>query len=530
MRGRRFDREAVIVWVSLFALYLALGYFLQARLNLFVGDALARSYSARSVLFGHEPKIANIGFIWAPLPTLLQIPLLLFPPFRYRALTAAVVTAGTSAGIAVLILLFLRRAPLPRPVRWLIVAAYALNPYVLLYSSNGMSEMTLIFFTMLALYYYWRWIEEGHWLFLSATGVAAGLAGLSRYDGLFAIATLGLAIAVETLAQQPDHPLYSESSLLVYGAPPVYGFSLWILANWIIEGDPLFFARSETSAAGRIGGTLLGREWVVPLKGNLLGTAQATLATSWELFPAFLVVTLALIVLVVIRRNWHWFGVLLTAWSQILFTAYNVYVGGSNYLLRYFMSAIPMAFIIAAGILYLLPRWRTAVALLLVGGFAASGFATAQAMARPDQFDGDYRFLTGLQTLKPYDTVQAEMDLADYIDTRTEGLLLIDPFLGHKIMIFSRNQARFVIPADSEFDSFIRNPYGRVNYVAIPFQESSGLIYVDEIARVYPTLYADGAPWVRLEFESGPWRLYRVIGSPTEALRQNPADQIQPPK
>ena len=79
-------------------------YVVVFRLNLFLTDAMARTRSAWQVFFSYEPKLAYIGFIWAPLPTILQLPLVLIPWLRYKGLSGNVVTALCGAGSAMLLI------------------------------------------------------------------------------------------------------------------------------------------------------------------------------------------------------------------------------------------------------------------------------------------------------------------------------------------------------------------------------------------------------------------------------------------
>ncbi|MBI3763383.1 MAG: glycosyltransferase family 39 protein [Chloroflexi bacterium] len=275
MTKRRTALELLVVGLSAFVANAIMAYLVVFRLNLFLTDAMARTRSAWQVFFSGEPKLANVGFVWAPLPTLLQLPFVLIPPLRYKGLSGNLVTVLAGAASAMLVALFLRRTKLPALLRWLMVAAFVLNPMVIFYSSNGMSEMVVILFVLAATYLYIRWHETGLWTYLAGAGAATGAAFLARYDALFVAVALTMAIGLEALVRRPDRPRFSESSVLMFGAPVAYIVALWIASNWAIMGDPLFFARSIYSNAGQIGYQLTIYTNLVPLKGNLVARRMA---------------------------------------------------------------------------------------------------------------------------------------------------------------------------------------------------------------------------------------------------------------
>src|SRR5688500_4870609 len=97
------DPESVTIFASVLILNLIAVWFVVDRLQLLPGDALARTYLAWRVLLGEEKKLANIGFVWTPLPSILQLPLVLLPPLRFHALSGNLITAVAGAGNVVVL-------------------------------------------------------------------------------------------------------------------------------------------------------------------------------------------------------------------------------------------------------------------------------------------------------------------------------------------------------------------------------------------------------------------------------------------
>src|SRR6185369_17133009 len=88
---------------------------------------------------------------------------------------------------------------LPRAYSLTITALFALNPMIVFYGSNGMSEAPFIFFMTWAVRRLIMWMvdDDVHHL-VTAGGVAMGLAYLTRYDALACIAAAGLLVGVTT--------------------------------------------------------------------------------------------------------------------------------------------------------------------------------------------------------------------------------------------------------------------------------------------------------------------------------------------
>ncbi|MBI5081219.1 MAG: hypothetical protein HZC38_16865 [Chloroflexi bacterium] len=520
-------------------------YVVVFRLNLFLTDAMARTRSAWQVFFSAEPKLAYIGFIWAPLPTILQLPFVLIPWLRYKGLSGNVVTALCGAGAAMVLMLLLRRVEIPNVLRWLFVGVFIFNPIIAFYSSNGMSEMVLILCVLIVAYCYVRWHEtRGQWTYLTGCSIAASFAFLARYDAAFFIVILTLAVALQAFVWYSETPYITESTILMFGAPIGYVMFLWILSNWIIMGDPLFFARSTYSNAGQIGYQLTLLPWLLPIKGNLAASLQAGLIQTWSLFPPFIVLSIVTGVVIIWKRSWLWLSLLGVAWSLTLFSIMNLYVGQSALFLRYFITCIPMSYVLAVGILQSITRLRGWVSLLLILLFAVSTVSTLDAMRGADRVSnwGQWNdvFINAVLEDKPVKAWAEEEELASYIIKNTKGKILVDDFQGYRIIFFSAQPDRFITPGDSVFSLYLREPYGNVEYILTSRFELEGTLNQVNIA--YPNLYSQGASWakldkevdianlVKLEREVLVWKLYRVISSPNQVPFRSPSSDVSPTK
>lgn len=81
---------------------------------------------------------------------------------------------------------------LPRSYAVTITAIFALNPMIVFYGANGMSEAPFIFFMSWAVRRLMMWMvdDDVHHL-ITAGGIAMGLAYLTRYDAVACVAAAG---------------------------------------------------------------------------------------------------------------------------------------------------------------------------------------------------------------------------------------------------------------------------------------------------------------------------------------------------
>ncbi|HSA40737.1 MAG TPA: ABC transporter, partial [Mycobacterium sp.] len=204
-------RLAVLVYCLLFALYLGVGYWLQVCNGFILGDALSRVAAAESVLYSRSPHVAAVGFVFTPLTALIELPAMPFmqvlPELTGRALAGSIVSALFMAGAAVQILGIGTDRGLPRRYRLAITAMFALNPMILFYGSNGMSEAPFLFFSIWAVRRLILWMvdDDVHHL-ISAGFIAMGLAYLTRYDAAGAVAGAGALVFATTYLRAPAPP------------------------------------------------------------------------------------------------------------------------------------------------------------------------------------------------------------------------------------------------------------------------------------------------------------------------------------
>ena len=259
-------RESMVIFIAVLAIDLVGAYYMVFRLNFLPWDTSARVANAFYVLFSRDPHLAAIGFVWAPLPSFLDLPLIAlrpwFPELVSRAFAGCIVSSIFGAATAATLNRAFRTYGIAVPLRWLLTAVYAFNPLVFYYSANGMSEALMIYFMVASSLLFARWTAERRDSQLVGLGLIVAISLFVRYELWFFAAVMAVAVVV-TLVRRSLHWREIETRALLYGLPVAYGAFLWVAVNAVIQRDPLFFVRSPYANTGQVKATnLSGQETI----------------------------------------------------------------------------------------------------------------------------------------------------------------------------------------------------------------------------------------------------------------------------
>jgi hypothetical protein len=547
----RFDRKmkAAAFFASL-AVYLGVGYWLQVQHGFIIGDALSRVSAAQSVLFSRDPHLAAIGFIFTPLMAMVQIPSValspLWPDMAERAFSGSIMSAVFMAGGVVQILAMGTDRGLPRAYSLTITALFALNPMIIFYGSNGMSEAPFIFFMSWAVRRLIRWMtdDDVHHL-ITAGGIAMGLAYLTRYDAVACVAAAGLLVGVTTYLRARPAPRVRRAllDLLMVSGPGFAAFVGWAAVSWLITGEA--FAQFTS----QYGNTAILEQsgQVTPNFGGGLVFAAVCISL---LAPTLVPITAWGAVRRWARPNWQVMLVPLTIYGAALaFQAYS-YASGSTFpFLRFYIVAIPLTACLAMlavpeGQLVAATRrgnyappetvpvsrasWGAYVPVALAFALAvpATAWGMGQQKYAPQEYalgavlapDPDSVSARKARERRIAATFSTERAIAHYLDDLNlpEGSVVTDTVYGFAIIAASSHPKTFVVPSDPDFTELLNSPTENgIKYLLVVPPTGRGKS--DALNMRYPTLYDTGAEIATLELEipndgdSQPtWRLYRV--------------------
>lgn len=536
--------------------YIVIGTVLSMRYSLSDPDGPSRVADAAYVIFSRDPHLGAVGFIWNPLPSFVEIPILplkyLWYPIQSYGVAGIIQSALFMAGSAVLVRRMALHLGLPPWSRRTVVIGFALNPMIVDFGANGMSEASMIFFATWACYRLLRWFRSGHVLELSVAGLAFGLGYLSRYEILASAASASVAVAAVTTSRyrhaNPEATLRSGAvrglhNVLILLFPAGLSFGGWAIAGWLLTGQPFAQFSSQYGNTSQLA------------TRNSTGDSTKQIA-SWivqamiSLEPLLLVVVVVAIFLAVRRRRPDVLAPLACFGGIIAFEALAQLKGFTFGWFRFYICTVPLTCVLfmtvwrdyafSRPVVWLTSRLSATPFKLTSRRASRFGFAlltcalllpslpvTWLAMLNPQISNQFAQYgLRYIVTSKPkdedaiwwstayYDTHQ----IARYLDSLDlpNGSVLIDTFVGWSIWLASTRPHQFVITSDYDFMSALNNPRGyHIQYIMV----STPARFNSQDAAVnlrYPTLWDNGAGFATLvqtftqEGGEPTWKLYKV--------------------
>jgi len=525
-------QEDSIIFLILFIFYLSLGIYLTQFRQFLPGDAMARMVSAWLVFQGTEQKLATIGFVWPPIPTLLILPLTLIPPLVKTWLAPVIVSSicMTVAGVA--INQIARLCNLSRVWRYLLILLFATNPLILSFGANGMSEAVLIAFTLVGFYWLIRFWETDRNTHLILCGLFMGFLPLIRYEVLLITVAVGLVIFAHSWARHShlsviDLRNFLEGRLLAYASLVVYPIFLWMLVNWQIMGSPIFFIDNPQSALN------VAETQISSYIDTRFFGAMALGFKLWiEPFPLGIVITVVVILYGIWRKSALLIGLGLIQLITPVFQGLLINQSASVPLVRYYIIGIPLA------IVAFLAAWQDFVATYTAYDTRFSLFKTGVLATFAIVFIASNLSSNSVLLSSKFQSIEnptwvglSTKDPIPYTHFKQpgEGLkvgrvipeivpdgsrVLLDTYAGgYAIILGSGNPKLFLDFTDPHFDNAVLRPWEYADYVLVASNDTEARL--SAVNTAHPDLHSLGATWAVLVDELPAtiydWRLYKII-------------------
>ena len=524
-------------------IYIALGALLAFRFDSFNGDAQARLANAYYMLFSRDPHLAAIGFVWNPLPSFVVLPLLAFkslwPPLASRAFAGNIMSALFMAGSAVLLNGTLADMGVRRPIRWTITALYGLNPMILYYGANAMSEGLFLFTLLLATRHLARWLHQENLKALIVAGSALGVAYLARNEAVFA-AVCGGSLVSAVAWHRARGPLTrrllaAATDCVIFCAPFAVAFVGWAVTSWVIVGSPFqqFSSIYGTSSQLKVMNQLSGPGGFVSNPSGLM--ARELVALS----PGLLLIAVVAMVQAARNKDVRFLAAPAILGAVLAFAVLAFLAGKTAGWFRYYLTELPLASLMVGGIMTGSPLGRVGGSTVtprlrsLLSCVAATAVLTPAVLtcgqAMMDLHVGREEALHLEFIAVPDSKLTAEQigdkhrwadstAVARYLDRRrlAHGSVLVDNFSPcvPYMILGSHYPEQFVIPNDRDYQRVLADPPTfHASYFLVPAIAGFGAL--DAVNRAYPTMYTDGAGIATLvnEFRPGgcpPFRLYQL--------------------
>jgi hypothetical protein len=542
--------RASTVWAASFAGYFAVGLTLSLHYGYLLGDALSRTSAAQAVLFSRDPHVSAIGFIFTPLTALLQLPIVAFSPLlpaltRYN-ISGIAVSALFMAGAVVMILEICRDRGCSGTRTAVLTTLFAVNPMIVFYGANGMSEAVFLFFVCWAVRRLLRWVHTDDVHDLLVAGVALALGYLTRYDAVAAIAAAaGLVFVVTLLRRGPARWRTMQRRAILdavlVASPGLVAFLVWAATSWLITGEAL----AQLSSS-------YGNAAILAQSGGSSGSPSSNALFA---FTAILVLGPALPIALPIaaalswrRRDLEFVVAPALLGSVLLFQTLSFASGSTFGFLRFYICAIPLAVIAlvqwapARGTVSTrrpgafttvrpdAPRSGRVAAVAVVALSIVAVPATAVALVQPSLSSQQYALgwlldpeptsADGAAARAVIASFSTERALAAYLDSQNlpRGSVLTDTVYGFAVVAASDRPDTFVVPSDNEFTKILNDPaeFGVRYILTVP---NIGRGESDAVNRRYPTIWDNGGGVATLALEvpndgadQPVWRVYEVLG------------------
>jgi hypothetical protein len=210
-------------------------------------DSISHLEIARRVVSSTSPGLAQLGYVWLPLPHLLMLPFIWITALYQNGFAGSIVSMSAYVATAVLIYKIAFRLTGRKFAGVVAAGVFAVNVNMLYMQSTPMTEALLFCMLAAMVYCIQQWADTDRYQYLIAGAVAAVCGTLTRYESWPILACL--VIAVVFIAWQRTHRgrtpkirwASTQDRFIVFGVVASAGIAAWLIWNWAIFGNPLDF-------------------------------------------------------------------------------------------------------------------------------------------------------------------------------------------------------------------------------------------------------------------------------------------------
>jgi hypothetical protein len=466
-------------------------------------------------------------------------------------LSASICSAAAMAGAAYQLRCLLEDWGVARTARLVLTGFFALNPMIVYYGGNGMSEALYVFTILLTCRYLLRWMRRGDLVSLVYAAGSLGVAYLARNEAAGAAILGGVAVVAVSFLRargsRRNRTLTALTDGVIFLAPVVTSIAGWATASYVITGA--WFEQFSS---------IYGNSSQIRLQPNPVDTGPARLAEALHAIAAFapLLPVLGVVAIVVCwrRRDLGVVAVLAIVGGGLTFDLGSYYVNSLIWSLRFYILSIPLGILLTAALFAGAPtlpmsRWRTDryggaaaqrqprgtlpgwIALVgLVAMLVPTLFTSGWAMENPTLGSLEQQGLGFVLSSHPngsdltYKVLYSHVQAIDgYLAAMhlSNGQILMDDFssCAPDLIVQSDQPRLFVIPNDRDFERTLAAPLTfHAHYMMVP--QPVGQSSLEVIGRTYPNIWANGDGIATLvhNFPAGgacpDFRLYRVLVTP----------------
>ncbi len=510
-----------MLFIVSFLIFLLAAYYLVFRLDFVSVDVVPHIAYLYFSLFNNQPSLTPILFAWPPLPTFLLLPLVLNKALATTTFAANLLSCLFGALSCVYLNKLFRFCAVERAISLSFTFLFGASSLIFFYAVNGSSEVLSVFLLLASLYYTIRWIKLGENADLFTIGFPYMFLVFTLYEAAGFILLLLVIIYFFLKSQKRKGILEIQADLIIMITPLLWGAILWIFLNWMITGDPFYFMLSSY----RESSFLISGTGVLSVSGRATLRVPEDLFWSIGIFPLSMVLSLLLAVVSFRKRELFPLGIALSSAALPLFLALVLHALRSSATMGFFISAIPLSFIMI-GLFLAEFRYRsdlfrvTLSAALLIAVVLSSlytlyfihvaPFAEQERGVLSSVMEGKK---AGIPPLEDQEEVAAYLIKNNLLTSPSR--ILLDDRTGFYIILRTGEPEAFVDSLDRGFGESVNYPVGRVDYIIVPRPVGGG--EQDNINIRHPNLFYRGElfsdrPYqIRLVKDFEEWRIYFLI-------------------
>jgi hypothetical protein len=348
--ARRVFSEGGSVFVLSLLIYLVVSVLLAFKYESFLGDAFSRMANGSYVLYSRDPHLGAIGFVWEPLTSMVDMFFLLgnavWPALSHNDMAGSLTSAISMAGAAYQLHAALREWGLTRTSRLVLTAFFVINPMILLYAGNGMSEGLYLFTLMAATRYLLRWIRIGDLRSLAYAAISLGFAYLTRNEAAGSIIAGALCVLLVSYrrsdGQRSSRRATALSDAAIFAVPGIVAAAGWAITSYVITGT--FFGQYSSVYGSSEQEALLSHE---SLHFRILYEFHA----MYSLSPTILLILPAAIIAAAYKRDARIVAPLTVLTGALGFDALALLNNNIQPYFRYFIVTVPIAILLVGAVI-----------------------------------------------------------------------------------------------------------------------------------------------------------------------------------
>jgi hypothetical protein len=429
-------------------------------------DGASRTITAQILVRSRDPHLGAMGFYWPPLPMLVRVPfVLLLAPVHQTLFAGAISTCLLSALVIPVLAAIAKELQLSTAHTALLIALYALNPVVIFYAANGMSEAAFSLCLSITFLGYIRFSNSRSTKDMRLLSVGLALGMMSRIE--FIPITFAVLLACALLLPRDR---WKRAAVLI-ALPPFYVFVLWSWASSLLQGDAFYWYHFGKAS----GATPDVHPWL-PDQLTLINILWWVLRMSLVYAPVLAILFLSGAMIGVDGRRW--LGMMLMSFVLPAFIALQLIMHSSVGAQRYFSTLAVVGVVAAMWTLSattrLTGRARLTVNVLVIGAVvsAALGVVPVNADRYQSSLQGDSVFFAPLLGREPYPYPKYLVGMQTLVDeldkSMSDGQFVAMDSQGGLPLFYTKHPERFILPEDRDFEQIISDPEGRFTYVIRP--------------------------------------------------------------